>query len=124
LKKFSGRKNFALPVDLPPWSPPHKLEETSQDLSRIRDYYDSSPADWDRPELMKEESFKQPTHNQDEWAKPRESKEEKIFLFSFFSIDDMTDCLTSNVQRATTIQNHLLPPVRFQLPRRPSLQAP
>ncbi|PLW44648.1 hypothetical protein PCANC_12331 [Puccinia coronata f. sp. avenae] len=70
LKKFSGRKNFALPVDLPPWSPPHKLEETSQDLSRIRDYYDSSPADWDRPELMKEESFKQPTHNQDEWAKP------------------------------------------------------
>jgi len=73
LKKFSGRKNFSLPIDLPPWSPPPKLDDINPDLIIIRDY-GSSPADWDRPE-QKEESIKPPTesnHNEEEWAKPPE----------------------------------------------------
>ncbi|WAR58351.1 hypothetical protein PtB15_5B585 [Puccinia triticina] len=58
LKKFSGPKKFALPVDLPPWSPPAKLDDITSDLIIFRDYgcnLDES----DRPE-PREEPTRQP----------------------------------------------------------------
>ncbi|KAA1109582.1 hypothetical protein PGTUg99_024109 [Puccinia graminis f. sp. tritici] len=70
LKKFSGPRNFTLPLDLPHWSPPSKLEDINPDLIIFRDY-GSSLDDWDRSEL-KEEQARHPTesNNQNEWKQP------------------------------------------------------
>ncbi|KAA1113141.1 hypothetical protein PGT21_022617 [Puccinia graminis f. sp. tritici] len=70
LKNFSGPKNFSLPLDLPPWSPPSLLEDITPELIIFRDY-GSSLDDWDRSELQ-EEHARHPTepNNQNEWQKP------------------------------------------------------
>ncbi|MBW0521568.1 hypothetical protein O181_061283 [Austropuccinia psidii MF-1] len=44
LKKFNGRKDFSLPIELPPWSPSKEPDEITSDLKWFRDYTITSPS--------------------------------------------------------------------------------